>query len=125
MRAAGAIILGKTNVAQLLLYHRERQPRLWPHEQSLEPRTLARRQQRRPGGHHRGGRLATGLGNRHRRQHPRPRDLLRHRGDEADGGPRRLIPAATQRPSGQRAIVSQIGVLARTADDAALAILRS
>ena len=87
LRAAGAILLGKTNTPELtlayetdnLVYGRTNNPRRRPH---------LRRQQRRRGGDHRRRRIAARHRQRHRRQHPRAVALLRHRRHPADVGTR-------------------------------------
>ena len=62
---------------------RDGQPGVRAHQQSVRRVPHAGRQQRRRRGHHIGRRLAARPGHRHRRQHPFPVPLLRHRGPQA------------------------------------------
>ena len=62
LRAAGAIVLGKTNTPELTLGFESREPRLRPDQQPLRPRAHARRIERRRGGDRRRGRRPLDLG---------------------------------------------------------------
>ena len=119
---AGAIILGKTNVSQLLLYIESDNP---VYGRTNNPWNL----ERSPGGSS-GGQAAIiaaggsplGLGTDIGGSIRVPATFCGIVGDEADRGRAPTIPAATPHPIGQRAIVSQVGALARTVDDVALAL---
>jgi fatty acid amide hydrolase len=121
MRAAGAIILGKTNVSQLLLYHESDNP---VYGRTNNPWNL----ERSPGGSSGGQAAIIAAGGS-------PLGL----GTDIGGSIR--VPATScgvvglkptagraddlgrySAPIGQRAIVSQVGVLARTVDDAELGL---
>jgi fatty acid amide hydrolase len=121
IRAAGAIILGKTNVSQLLLYPESDNP---VYGRTNNPRNLART----PGGSSGGQAAIIAAGGS-------PLGL----GTDIGGsirvpatfcGTAGMKPTAGRTPDsgrysisfGQRAIVSQVGVLARTVDDVALGL---
>jgi fatty acid amide hydrolase len=121
LRAAGAIILGKTNVSQLLLYHESDNP---VYGRTNNPWNL----ERSPGGSS-GGQaaiiaaggsplgLATDIGGSIRV----PATSCGVVGMKPTAG-RADDPGRYSAPIGQRAIVSQLGVLARTVDDAELGL---
>lgn len=84
LRAAGAIVLGKTNVGQLLMYHESVNPLFGRTNNPWDP-------DRTPGGSSGGeaaiiaaGGSPLGLGGDFRRQHSHPGTLLRHRGAAPD-----------------------------------------
>ena len=112
LKAAGAVILGKTNVPPFLADWQSQQPGLRPHLQPLGPDPLAGRlfgrQRRGAGGRH--GPAGVRLG--HRRLDPDPGRLLRGLRPQADLQPdpparpfaararRRPDPAGRGRPAG-------------------------
>src|SRR5229473_816288 len=106
LRAAGGIILGKTNVPELagaaetdnLVYGRTNNP---------YNRAHAGRQQRRRGRDHCRRRLAARSGHRCRWQHPHPGALLRARGHQADLGPRAADRAISDATWGAQSGVSR------------------
>ncbi len=121
LRQAGAIVLGKTNVSQLLLFIESDNPL---HGRTNNPWNL----ERTPGGSS-GGQaaiiaaggsplgLATDIGGSIRV----PAALCGIAGFKATAG-RLPDPGRLSAPIGQRAIVSQVGVLAREVMDVALAL---
>lgn len=119
MRAAGAIILGKTNVAQLLLYIESDNP---VYGRSNNPWNLTRS----PGGSS-GGQAAIiaaggspmGLGTDIGGSLRYPAGFCGLAGLKPTGG-RTPDPGRYSVSIGQRAIVSQVGVLARRVEDVAL-----
>ena len=98
MRAAGAIVLGKTNTPELHALVRDRQPGLWTDQQPIRREPNSGWQQRRSGSDHRSRRLSDGSRHRHRRQHTSAVSLLRSCGSQAHVGPR--PPHGTHRPVG-------------------------
>jgi fatty acid amide hydrolase len=121
VRAAGAIILGKTNVSQLLLYHESDNP---VYGRTNNPWNL----ERSPGGSS-GGQAAIiaaggsplGLGTDIGGSIRVPATSCGIVGMKPTAG-RADDPGRYSAPIGQRAIVSQVGVLARTVDDAELGL---
>lgn len=119
MRAAGAIILGKTNVAQLLLYIESDNP---VYGRSNNPWNLTRS----PGGSS-GGQAAIiaaggspmGLGTDIGGSLRYPAGFCGLAGLKPTSG-RTPDPGRYSVPIGERAIVSQVGVLARRVEDVAL-----
>ena len=82
LREAGAIVLGKTNVPQLMLMHETDNP-LYGRTNNPWDLDRARRLQRRRGRHHRGRRLAAWARQRPGWQHPPACPRLRHPRPEA------------------------------------------
>jgi fatty acid amide hydrolase len=121
VRASGAIILGKTNVSQLLLYHESDNP---VYGRTNNPWDL----ERSPGGSS-GGQAAIiaaggsplGLGTDIGGSIRVPATSCGIVGMKPTAG-RADDPGRYSAPIGQRAIVSQVGVLARTVDDAELGL---
>jgi fatty acid amide hydrolase len=121
IRAAGAIILGKTNVSQLLLYHESDNP---VYGRTNNPWNL----ERSPGGSS-GGQAAIiaaggsplGLGTDIGGSIRVPATSCGVVGMKPTAG-RADDPGRYSAPIGQRAIVSQVGVLARTVEDAELGL---
>jgi fatty acid amide hydrolase len=121
VRAAGAIILGKTNVSQLLLYHESDNP---VYGRTNNPWNL----ERAPGGSSGGqaaiiaaGGAPLGLGTDIGGSIRVPATSCGVVGMKPTAG-RTDDPGRYSVAIGQRAIVSQIGVLARTVDDAELSL---
>ena len=103
LRAAGAVIIGKTNVPELMMLPVHRVADVRGDPQPVASRALAGRQQRRQRG--RGGRRAgsAGTGLRRRRLDPHPGDLVRPvrpqtatRPDLAGAARRRVVRAERQ-----------------------------
>ncbi len=90
MRAAGAILLGKTNCPEYGGGYRDGQPGPRPHLEPLRPGAHARREQRRRGGDRRGGGLPVRARHRLGRQRAPAGPLLRPRVAQAE---RRARPA--------------------------------
>jgi fatty acid amide hydrolase len=121
VRAAGAIILGKTNVSQLLLFHESDNP---VYGRTNNPWNL----ERAPGGSSGGqaaiiaaGGAPLGLGTDIGGSIRVPATSCGVVGMKPTAG-RTDDPGRYSVAIGQRAIVSQIGVLARTVDDAELGL---
>jgi fatty acid amide hydrolase len=121
IRAAGAIILGKTNVAQLLLYHESDNP---VYGRTNNPWNI----ERSPGGSSGGqaaiivaGGTPLGLGTDIGGSIRVPATACGVVGMKPTAG-RADDPGRYSAPIGQRAIVSQVGVLARTVDDSELGL---
>ena len=109
LRAAGAIILGKTNLQELAYGTTSANPSLRPSLQSLETGLPPRRLQRRIGSSTRRRLHLDGARKRHRRFDPPARRLLRRRRHQADLRARlqTWLPAArlvhgSRRPHDQR-----------------------
>jgi fatty acid amide hydrolase len=121
LRSAGAIVLGKTNVSQLLLYHESDNP---VYGRTNNPWNV----ERSPGGSS-GGQAAIiaaggsplGLGTDIGGSIRVPATSCGVVGMKPTAG-RADDPGRYSAPIGQRAIVSQVGVLARTVDDAELGL---
>jgi fatty acid amide hydrolase len=121
LRAAGAIILGKTNVAQVLLYNETGNPH---YGRTNNPWNVART----PGGSSGGqaaiiaaGGSSLGLGTDLAGSIRTPATFCGVAGMRPTAG-RTNDPGLYSLHIGQRAIVSQVGVLARDVDDVALAV---
>jgi aspartyl-tRNA(Asn)/glutamyl-tRNA(Gln) amidotransferase subunit A len=98
LRAAGAIIVGKTNCAELALEYTAENLSLRAHEQPARPLALAGRFERRVRGGGRGVSDGGEPGQRPRGLGSHTRALLRRRGPEADRGARaRSRPRAARR----------------------------
>ena len=124
LRPAGAIVLGKTNVAQMLFYFESDNPLYgrtnnpWNPDRTQAAAAAARRQSSRRAASPLG--LGTDIGGSLRIPRPSAASPASSRPPAA-----RPIPGATARPFGQRAIVSQVGVLARRVADVALGLRSS
>jgi fatty acid amide hydrolase len=121
LRAAGAIILGKTNVSQLLLYHESDNP---VYGRTNNPWNL----ERSPGGSSGGqaaiiaaGGAPLGLGTDIGGSIRVPATSCGIVGMKPTAG-RCDDPGRYSAPMGQRAVVSQVGVLARSVNDAELGL---
>ena len=123
LKAAGAIVIGKTNVAEFGYGAVGHNPLLPDDLQSLEPRADARRIERGLGRRRRRRRLPAGRRQRRRRLGPPARGLhrpVRHQGVDGPragvaGLPRSRLPGA----SGWE-LIEHIGPMARSVADAAL-----
>ena len=96
LRAEGAILLGKTNTPELLASYETDNFLTGRTNHPLDPRTHARRIERRRGRGHRSVLLAGRARQRWRRIHPRSRPLLRHRRPEAYPRPHPRAPATSR-----------------------------
>ena len=86
MKAAGAIVLGKSSCSEMSGSMRDEQPHCRSDAESVEPRPVRWRQFGWRGGHHCRWWFATRAGIRHRRQHPCSGRILWRRRPEADFG---------------------------------------
>lgn len=98
LRAAGAVVLGKTNVAQLLIYYESDNPVYGRTNNPWEPGRTAGGSS---GGE--GAIIAAGDRHRHRRQPAHPGRLLRHRQPQTHQRPHRgrRPPQPAHRPAGR------------------------
>ena len=99
MRAAGAILIGKTQLPAGRRRRRQLELAARRHSQPVRHRPLAGREQQRRGGDHRRRRLAGRPRQRLGRQHPAAGPLLRHRRPQAHDGPASRAPARTRCPA--------------------------
>ena len=95
-RAAGALMIGKTNVPEFAIRGLHRQPAVRRHRQSLEPSAHARRLQRRRGGG--GGGRHRPAGDRAGRRRLDPPAGLAHRAGRPQALAQRLCRATTPCP---------------------------